>query len=159
MWRTRPVGARSVSRGATNFAWIHRHVAGFSVEAQRSNLAALAGNGPWVRFVWTIAPDSALDRRRCEAVAMHGQSTRNWDSVSSLESLYFRVERQVLVRLDGEEGDIVVFLIRIFQDPITHLQPDQRETVARALESMDSAIANYKGLLDHRKKIIEWLRA
>lgn len=142
-----------------HFAWIHRHVAGFGVTDQRAQLAQLTGNDPWVRFVWTVAPDAALDRRKCEVDPTHGQSARDWDAVRSLESLYFRVERQVFVRLCGDEDDIAVFLIRIFQDPLTRLNPAQRETLACALEAMETAVATYKGLLSHREKIIRWLRA
>lgn len=105
-----------------------------------------------VRFVWTLAPDDRLDRRRCADGVHASAPVGSWDDATTA---WLRVERQVLVPLSDTLG---VFLIRIHQHDVRELSRAQRDTLRASLAGMEDALAAYKGLLA-AKPVIDRLLA
>jgi hypothetical protein len=67
-----------------------------------------------------------------------------------------RVERQTTVPLP--EHAAALFLIRVYLTPFSDLTPEQRATLARALEAMPPHVAAYKGLADALPVVLGVLR-
>jgi hypothetical protein len=109
---------------------------------------ALVARGPFVRHVWSLAPDEALGRhprRRAPVPAVPP------------ERLWYRVERQTT--LPVPEADAFVFLIRVYAAPLAQVvaDPARRAAVAAAVASMDDALLAYKGLAGRREALLGWL--
>lgn len=127
-----------------SFQAIHGPVPAFAdapAEAARMEDAMLL-RGPFVRFVWSLSPDGALDHdsTRPGPTAWAPGATRGW----------LRVERQVTVPLAGV--DAALFLIRVYRTPFAALSTGQRDILARALAAMPPDVLRYKGLegrVDH----------
>lgn len=98
--------------------------------------SAMTQKGPFVRFVYTVAPDSGMSRDP-------GQPA--WVDFNGLENLWFRVERQVTIPLAGVGS---LFLIRLFVEPLPEVlgKPGRSKVLAEALDSMSPALRTYKGL-------------
>ena len=131
---------------------IHQPVADNQrIQAAASSLSiAMAQKGPFVRYVYTLAPDSGLWRDP-------GQSL--WpDNISGLADIWFRVERQITIPLAGLGS---LFLIRLFVSPLEEVlhTPGRSQQLADALETMSPALLSYKGLDRVTPKIISALRA
>jgi len=131
---------------------IHQPVADNQrIQAAASSLSiAMAQKGPFVRYVYTLAPDGTLWRDP-------GQSL--WpDNISGLADIWFRVERQVTIPLAGLGS---LFLIRLFVSPLEEVlhTPGRSQQLADALETMSPALLSYKGLDRVTPKIISALRA
>ena len=109
---------------------------------------ALVARGPFVRHVWSLAPDGALGRHpRRSAPAGAVPPGRLW----------YRVERQTT--LPVPEADAFVFLIRVYAEPLVRVvaDPERRATVAAAVASMDADLLAYKGLVGRRDALLGWL--
>lgn len=130
---------------------IHRPVADNSrIQSAASSLSiAMAQKGPFVRYVYTLAPDNALWRDP-------GQSP--WPDIQGLADIWFRVERQVTIPLAAQGS---LFLIRLFVSPLEEMlrTPGRAQQLADALETMSPALLSYKGLDSVAPKIIGALRA
>ena len=79
-------------------------------------------------------------------------NTKDFDE----EKLFLRIERQVLHGFSNI--GVVVFLIRTYVGDIKTLEPDQRLSVATAIEGMTEEEMQYKGMLDYKSRIISILR-
>jgi hypothetical protein len=132
-----PSGWRPERIHGASFGFIHGPVPDFAKhpEAERSMVAAMVERGPYVRFVWTVAPDDSLDH--------HPEEGRRgaWRADGPG---FLRVERQVTVPFPDVAA--ALFLIRVYVYPFAALTPGERGTLARALAAMPDAIARYKGL-------------
>lgn len=137
-----PSGWRPEQLAGADFAAIHAPVPGFAKPdaAARSMVSAMIDRGPYVRFVWTLSADEALDHHPASGLRAL------WpESAMSPESLCFlRVERQVTVPL--VEADASVFLIRTYVYPVASLAPEQRAVLAEAVAAMPEEVRRYKGL-------------
>jgi hypothetical protein len=113
-------------------------------------VAALVTRGPFVRHVWSLAPDDALGRH------LHRVPL---PAAVAPERLVYRVERQTT--LPVPEADAGVFLIRVFTTPLAQVvaDPAQRAALASAVGSMDEALLDYKGLRGGRAALLDWLGA
>ncbi len=98
------------------------------------------GRGVW-RMNWSLTDDPALFQP--EEVA-HTDPDATLSPANAAGRLFFRVERQTLVRLDGEEA--VLFGIRTYQRPLGRLDAAQRAGFASILRSVPPEVARYKGL-------------
>lgn len=107
--------------------------------------------GPTVRFVWTLTPDPALDRRRCAKGTHASAPIVPW---SAATTAYFRVERQVLVPLHAALG---IFLVRIYRRDVRTLTADERARLAVAVAAMEPALARYKGFAGHEETLLRLL--
>lgn len=109
---------------------------------------------PVWRVNWSIAPDGTLHQPVSRA------KPRRWleDGLDA----FIRVERQTLRRLPGT-GDIL-FTIKLHADPVTALKGHSRgaelaQSLAGQIERLDEAQLRYKGLIQHRDRLIAALRA
>ncbi len=127
-----------------SFEEIHGPVPAF---AKRPGQAAsmttgLIERGPFVRFVWTVTADDALDHHPEEGGARPWREDgRGW----------LRVERQVTVPFPAEGAGL--FLIRTYLYPFESLTGAQRTRLRLALDAMPDPIARYKGLEGEPRRI------
>jgi hypothetical protein len=132
-----PSGWRPERLRDASFLSIHTPVPGFPGDAQaaQSMVRAIVERGPFVRFVWTLAPDSRLDRHP-DVIG-----PASWQRA---EGVFLRVERQVTVPLTAANASL--FLIRVYMYPFGELSAEQRARTLAALASMPEPIRAYKGL-------------
>jgi dimethylamine monooxygenase subunit A len=111
---------------------------------------ALVARGPFVRFVWSLAPDGALGRHPRRAPAAVPVPP---------DRLWYRVERQTTLPVPAHGA--FVFLIRVFAAPLAQVvaDPQRRAVMAAAVASMDADLLAYKGLGAGRDALLAWLRA
>jgi hypothetical protein len=132
-----PSGWRPERLAGASFARIHAPVPGFAKvdAAAQSMVRAMVDRGPYVRFVWTLSADDALDH--------HPESGRRvaWDDA---RDVFLRVERQVTVPLPPLRAS--VFLIRTYLYPWASLPPRERDVLRAAMASMPEDVRQYKGL-------------
>jgi hypothetical protein len=130
-WRPEQVIGRS-------FLGIHARIPAFGAIARKADslVEAMVTRGPYVRFVWTISADDALDHHPDEGrrLAWSAETARG----------FLRVERQTSVPLPAVSG--CVFLIRTYSYGFDELAPEQRATLATALAQMPPEILRYKAL-------------
>jgi hypothetical protein len=133
-----------------SFRSIHRPVPGFAeTDAFASSmLQAMIERGPFVRFVWTLCADDALDHHPEQGThTPWPEAERGW----------LRVERQVTVgfpRLDA-----ALFLIRTYRYAFESLGAQRRARLARAVDAMPESVSRYKGIAGHEIRIRELLDA
>lgn len=148
-----PSGWDPAAKIGRDFAAIHAPVA--EAELLRSSALALSRalttQGPFVRFVWTVAPDGARSRHPADAPAC---AAAPW----------FRCERQVSLPMPpGAAGDAAaaLFLIRLHLAPLADAAhtPGRLATLRAALDSMSPATLDYKGLAAHLDALRRWLDA
>ena len=133
-----------------SFLQIHAPVPGFAdlpLQAD-SMVASMVERGPYVRFVWTLTADDALDHHPEEG------ERRSWRAA---RSGWLRVERQVTVPFSSEAS--ALFLIRTYLYPFASLQETERGILRRSLERMPREVANYKGLDDSARTVAQRLLA
>jgi hypothetical protein len=118
------------------------------LRAAPSLVAAMIERGPYVRFVWTVSPDDRLDHHPDHAA----RATWAADSAPG----YLRVERQVTVPFPDVAASL--FLIRTYLYRFDELGPEQRHTLASALEQTSPTLLAYKGLSDGLPHVLARLR-
>ena len=132
-----PSGWRPERLANASFAQIHVPVPGFAKDtrAARSMVASMISRGPYVRFVWTLSADDALDH--------HPESglRRGWEGATHA---WLRVERQVTVPL--ADFGASVFLIRTYLYDVATLPPERRDVLREALRVMPPELREYKKL-------------
>jgi hypothetical protein len=147
-----PSGWRPADKIGLDFGAIHAPVAdGGPLRAAAAPLSrVLVTQGPFVRFVWTIAadgtpsrhPDERPDERPEAAPAAPG---------TCADALWFRAERQVTLPMGvtaGAAGGAALFLIRLHLQPLGQAAPDpaRRARLLASLASMSDATLAYKRL-------------
>lgn len=144
-----PSGWRPERIVGASFAQIHAPVPDFADErrAASSMVSAMVERGPYVRFVWTISADDHLDHH-----PEHG-ARHPFDAAGTG---WLRVERQVTVPFPEQQASL--FLIRTYLYPFEQLDPQQRETLALALERMPASIRRYKGIDEAVPQVTSRLR-
>lgn len=134
-----PSGWQPLEKIDKTFFEIHLPVAdNQKIQQAASSLSrAMVSRGPFVRYVYTIAPSGDLWR---------SPGPINWPSeISDLSTLWFRVERQITIPLAGLGS---LFLIRVFVAPLQKvlISKERAERLIHAIESMSSTLLTYKGL-------------
>jgi len=134
-----------------SFMEIHQPVGRFTeTNPNASNLIkAVLGKAAYVRFAWGLSNDRILDH--------HPGTTRAFCFENDGDNLYVRVERQVLFGLP--ENNLLLFFIRTYYANCRELRHEKntREGLANALASMNPELLAYKGLLQSRDRIVNWL--
>jgi hypothetical protein len=138
-----PSGWRPERLAGASFSAIHTPVPSFAKPdaAARSMVSAMIDRGPYVRFVWTLSVDDALDHHPDSGLRAP------WPNEHPAEGTtrgYLRVERQVTVPLVG--ADASVFLIRTYLYALDTLDAGQRAVIRAALDAMPEDVRAYKGL-------------
>lgn len=119
---------------------------------------AMVSKGPFVRYVWSLAPDGALDRnpRRIGTQPPPDQPPPDLHAPDPAR-LWFRVERQTVMPLPASGR--ALFTIRVYRAPLPSVltTPERRRTLASALRSMDAALLAYKGVGGLREALLAYL--
>jgi hypothetical protein len=145
-----PSGWRPEHVLGQSFARIHAPIPAFGAVAHKaaSLVEAIVTRGPYVRFVWTISADDALDH--------HPEQGQRAAWSSKTERGFLRVERQTSVPLP--ELSTCIFLIRTYLYGFDELGDEQRETLALALERMPPELVRYKQLGSALPRALQLLR-
>lgn len=121
-------------------------------------LQAILDRGPFVRFAWGIATDTRLNCYPHTALqrGLDPSPSRKFDPDDP--SLYLRVERQVLHRIPDTQ--CILFTIRTyFYDTVTiATEPTHIPSLIAAINSMTARQLEYKGLLQDKPAIVQWLK-
>lgn len=141
-----PSGWRPESIVGQSFAAIHAPVPELDAvtRAAPALVSAMIERGPYVRFVWGVSADAALDHHPEQGTrAAWSEATRPG---------YLRVERQVLVPFPDVSASL--FLIRTYLYAFDELGAEQRRTLASALQQTSPAVLAYKGLNAERLALV-----
>jgi len=109
----------------------------------------------WERFVWTITPTGALDQHPVR------QTKPPWPSGDDASALaaasFFRTERQTFIPLP--ERRQAVFTIHVETAPLTLavVSGAYARQLHDAVASMSPAVLDYRGLVDVRERLLQWL--
>ncbi len=125
-----------------SMAEIHKDVPGMEKTAYDHIWNASLHKGPFIRYNWMLTNSPVLNQH----------PTKNIGKDFDQDSLYLRVERQVLKGFPKVQG--VLFLIRTYVVDINTLKKSQRKTIANAIEGMTDQELEYKGLTNHKEKVI-----
>lgn len=144
-----PSGWRPERILGASFHDIHVPVPDFvdDPRAAASMADAMIERGPYLRFVWALYGDDVLDHHPEDGGRIP------WPDASEG---FLRMERQITVPFPDVAASL--FLIRTYLRPFAALEPDERDTLVRAIECMPEPIRRYKGMLGHEAKIIGLLR-
>lgn len=146
-----PSGWDPGAHAGASFADLHAPVPHRApLDAAAGALAeAIVARGPFVRHVWSLAPDDALGRHPRRVAAAGAVAP---------ERLVLRVERQTTLPVPATGAG--VFLIRVYTTPLADAaaDPSRRAVLADAVASMDAALLAYKGLVGARDALLAWLR-
>jgi len=124
----------------------------FDGPGRKAGAELLFGGDDAVRFVWSLTPDAALDRRKC-----HGNSSTRvrhesvpvaWESA---DRLYLRVERQVVCGIDVNTA---CFFIRVYRYALEKLDSRVREKIRSSIGTMPATVREYKGIADAYQRIL-----
>ena len=126
---------------------IHEDVPGMDKTSYEHIWNACLHKGPYLRYNWALTNTSVLNQH----------PTKNIGKDFDNDELFLRIERQVLHGFSNIGG--VVFLIRTYVGDIKTLEPDQRMSIAGAIEGMNEEELEYKGMTDCRNKIISTLKS
>ena len=133
--------------------FIHGPVPGLNAQLGRSIdtfLAKLTPGTAWLRHNWGLSRSLELNQHPSRLLP------RLDDSVT-LSEIWLRVERQALVALPASGG--VLFGIRISMHSLAEVKRDATaaERLARALRTMPTEVAAYKGLATARERVADLL--
>ncbi len=133
-----PSGWRPERILGQDFLAIHAPIPEFERvgNASPALVSAMITRGPYVRFVWTLSADAALDHH-----PDHGQRASFADPGATG---YLRVERQLTVPFPEVRASL--FLIRTYLYPFDSLDELQRRDLGSAVEAMSPALRQYKGI-------------
>jgi hypothetical protein len=132
---------------------IHEPVATFNAQFANPVKQFLARMKPgisWERINWGLSRSAELNQHPKRRLP------RLDDSVE-LKEVFFRVEYQSLVALPRTQS--ILFGIRLVLEPLEQLRrdPEFARGLARALQTMPTAVARYKGILPARDRLLELL--
>ncbi len=140
-------------RAGAGFVALHAPIPdnGALLGAAARVVQAMVDKGPFVRYVWSLSPDGALDRNPRRVPRASGR----------LEpaALWFRTERQTVMPMP--EAGRALFTIRVYRAPLPSVltSPERRSALAGALASMSEALLEYKGVGTDRAAWIAYLES
>ena len=141
---------------------IHASVADGAALNQRwpQLLRLLAGDGDWVRQVWTISASPLHDRHPRRQPAAPWPQTD--DPEAFARQCFLRSERQSFFAVPADDGGPPrqrVFTIRVQLQPLTDavFEPVGAQRLLHALQSMSDAVLAYKQLAPARARLVAWL--
>jgi len=118
----------------------------------RNFLSRLRPGVAWLRANWGLSRSGELNQHP-------GRDLPRLDAAAPIDEVWLRVEHQALVALPKSGG--ILFGIRIETNPLATLLEDAAAMrgLARDLETMPQAMAEYKNIAAIRGRVVEWLRA
>ncbi|MEH2067534.1 MAG: DUF3445 domain-containing protein [Nostoc sp.] len=143
-----------------DFAKIHAPVAGMEKINLRGNAIAntMITHKPMVRFAWGLSTDTRLNHHPepPPGVSVSQWQGRNFDLQDP--RLYLRIERQVIWGIP--EYEAALFTIRTYFRDCAEVKKDSilNSKLCTAIESMTLEALAYKGLVESKVSILQWLR-
>lgn len=146
-----------------SFFQVHAPVPGIEKinQAAKGFVDAIVNKGPYVRFVWGFGSDNRLNHHpvppaHVDPIEWKGRSFD--EGMKSGTPFYLRVERQVIYGFPKFRASL--FCIRVSHWDGREIKKDlvKIEKLVNALNSMNAKSLVYKGLLESRESIIEWLK-
>lgn len=140
-----------------DFVTTHQPVPGIERINQRAkeiNLACL-NKGPFARFAWGLSTDDFLNHHpQAPASSTPGKwAGRKFDPENPV--LYMRTERQTIHGFQAE--GLLLFTIRTYFYAVDKLNLTNKKALLSALHSMNEATLHYKGLVESKNAICDWL--
>ena len=127
------------------------------INTHASRLLSLPQDGSaFVRFAWGVATDERLNHHPDPPADAIATDWRGRCFNRSNPRLFVRTERQTLSAIPVTR--LILFTIRTYLDDVATYTPEERWSLADAIESMSEAAAAYKGLSGDRQTIVDWLR-
>ncbi|WP_445634965.1 DUF3445 domain-containing protein [Nostoc sp. DSM 114161] len=142
-----------------DFAKIHAPVAGMEkINRQGKAIAnTMITQKPMVRFAWGLSTDTRLNHhpQPPSGVSVSQWQGRNFDLKDP--RLYLRIERQVIWGIP--ECEAALFTIRTYFRDCAVVKKDSvlRSKLHDAIQSMTPESLIYKGLVESKASILEWL--
>jgi hypothetical protein len=156
-----PSGWAPEEKIGLRFTEVHGPVPGMErlAEAAAALVRTTVEKGPFVRFVWTL---TATERLNTHPEPPDGVSAEVWRDPryrpDADPPFYFRTERQVLWGLPGVGAALFTIRPALTHPAEIRDDPDRRDTLIAALQSMGPESLHYKGIAGSRGAIIDWLR-
>lgn len=106
------------------------------------------------RFAWGVATDNRLNHHpeAPPGISLEDWKGRSFDRMNP--KLFIRVERQTLFPITEK---LIGFTIKTSFADVSSLSHDDLLLVSQCIEGMDAEILKYKGLLDDRDPILNWI--
>lgn len=125
-------------------------------EKVRNFLLRMEPGKPWTRLNWTITVEPILDTFP-ETFDQWGPKKEKITSKNAGQLIHLRVEDQRLIRLPGSNG--ILFGIHTHLISLEELTQNQEwtQTFHHILLDLPDYIAEYKGFISYKDKIIEYL--
>ncbi len=142
-----------------DFATIHAPVAGMEKINRRGDAIAntMITHKPMVRFAWGLSTDTRLNHHPepPPGISVNQWQGRSFDSQHP--QLYLRIERQVIWGVP--EYEAALFTIRTYFRDCGVVKKDSvlRSKLYAAIQSMTPESLVYKGLVESKTSILEWL--
>lgn len=142
-----------------DFAKIHAPVAGMEKINRRGKAIAntMITQKPMVRFAWGLSTDTRLNHHPepPSGVSVSQWQGRNFDLQDP--RLYLRIERQVIWGIP--ECEAALFTIRTYFRDCAVVKKDSilNSKLYAAIESMTPEALAYKGLVESKVSILQWL--
>jgi hypothetical protein len=123
------------------------------LKASRRVAEAMSSKGPFVRYVWSLNSTDELSLNP----ALHTQG-RKKPLGNDPSRWFFRVERQTTLAFPDLQRSL--FTIRIYIEPLlqTLQTPERKHILMQAVSSMDEALLRYKGLVNVKEVLLEYLK-
>lgn len=139
-----------------HFTAVHAPVADNQLLLAASDALVRLVSAPtrWERFVWTITPCPTLDAHPTRGAALRWPDA---DADTVVASAWWRTERQTFIPVP--EAQQAVFTILVDVQPLTQAiaTAQQARQLHDALASMSEAVLRYRGLLQARAPLLQWL--
>lgn len=112
---------------------------------------------PMVRFAWGLSTDTRLNHHPEPPPNLSVSQWQGRDFDAQNPQLYLRIERQVIWGLP--EYEAALFTIRTYFRDCSLIKKDSllRVKLCAAIESMSPESLFYKGLVDSKASILNWL--
>ncbi len=135
-----------------SFFAVHAPVPGIEkiLKAQKAMVDAIISKGPFVRFVWSFVTDRELNH--------HPDSVhpRVWRGESE-NPFFLRVERQVTWPFPSLNAGLFTIRVSFVDSQVIKSNAFYKENLVSALKGMTDESLQYKGILDFRDQVIEYL--
>lgn len=148
-----PSGWDPGAMAGASFERLHAPVphAGPLRRAAPALVSAMLTKGPFVRYVWGIAPDGGRSR--------HPRRARPLPPDLPLERAWLRVERQTTLPLPEVGFALFAIGVHVTRVPQALATPARCAAFAAAIASLDPATKRYKGVPWSSETVAAWCRA
>ena len=141
-----------------SFIKTHQAVPGMEniFENSHTLLSSIRRKGPYSRFAWGLSTDTRLNHHPQAPQNENPQLWKGRRFDKNAPELYLRVERQTLFGLSNSKA--IMFTIRTYHYDIQEdLNRKQRQQIASAISDMGPQALEYKGLVEQKADILDWL--